>query len=367
MENIIEKAICEIDIDVLKEDIKDKLKKYNSRLNNEQLTNFFEYIDTCEIKLHTDDYHFVKTGEDEYSIYAPMRMYYVGKNEIFSSSLHDIMKNSEARGCYQVRPNYKNSEDTLYHTHFVMAFKFLCGRPYYLPIKALTFDELVQHANDFYNGYLDGIIEPSENGMMRKVICTKESMFIYKIDFGEYGVYIGQSNNIKTRMSGHRSSASKGKHCYVLNELYKHNRDLFNTALKNVSILDRPIYFNEPKHTDENVITNLEYSFQLEALRNGEKLLGRQCWDESFRHYLALHTNEYEFQELLAKSFQINKDPNNNNGYSTHNPFAKEINNRIMNYEDVVKYFDSLWEKRESLKNGSFYVERLYEKVSNHK
>ena len=172
---------------------------------------------------------------------------------------------------------------------------------------------------------------------------VKPKKYIYKIDFGEYGVYIGQTQNIKNRMNTHKNTAKNFEHCYILNMLYKTDKDLFLNALDNVKIL---CTFDTYKYLSE--VTNAEYDAQIDALRNGEKLLGKQCWDDDFRKYLAFNVNEYEYQELLARSYEINNDPNNPNGYSTYNPLAKRIQNRTMDYKDVVRYFEELRKERET-------------------
>ena len=177
----------------------------------------------------------------------------------------------------------------------------------------------------------------------------KPKKYIYKIDFGDYGVYIGQTQNIKNRMNTHKNTAKNFEHCYVLNMLYKTNKDLFLKALDNVEIIrtfDTYEYFSE--------VTNAEYDEQINALRNGEKLLGKQCWDDDFRKYLAFNVDEYEYHELLAKSYLINNDPNKNSGYSTYNERTKS-NQPRMRYEDVVRYFESL-RNQESSNDGSFIM-----------
>ena len=177
----------------------------------------------------------------------------------------------------------------------------------------------------------------------------KPKKYIYKIDFGDYGVYIGQTQNIKNRMNTHKNTAKNFEHCYVLNMLYKTNKDLFLKALDNVEIIrtfDTYEYFSE--------VTNAEYDEQINALRNGKKLLGKQCWDDDFRKYLAFNVDEYEYHELLAKSYLINNDPNKNSGYSTYNERTKS-NQPRMRYEDVVRYFESL-RNQESSSDGSFIM-----------
>ena len=197
------------------------------------------------------------------------------------------------------------------------------------------------------------IFEKNKDGKYeQKCLCVNNEISVYRIDFGEYGVYIGQSKDVKKRMNGHKNQAKKGNHCYVLNELFKKDEDFFMNALKNVQIVEMPMYtdYKGSRYT----VTDFEYENQVEALKNGEKLLGKQCWDTDFRDYLAHHVDEYEYQELLEKSYQINKDPNNPNGYSTYNPCAKRLYNKQMNYEDVVRYFETLRKERESSSDGSF-------------
>ena len=111
--------------------------------------------------------------------------------------------------------------------------------------------------------------------------------------------------------------------------------------MDNVEIIrtfDTYEYFSE--------VTNAEYDEQINALRNGKKLLGKQCWDDDFRKYLAFNVDEYEYQELLAKSYVINNDPNKSSGYSTYNEKTKS-NQPRMRYEDVVRYFEELRKERE--------------------
>ena len=150
-------------------------------------------------------------------------------------------------------------------------------------------------------------------------------------------------------MNTHKNTAKNFEHCYVLNMLYKTNKDLFLKALDNVEIIrtfDTYEYFSE--------VTNAEYDEQINALRNGKKLLGKQCWDNDFRKYLAFNVDEYEYHELLAKSYLINNDPNKNSGYSTYNERTKS-NQPRMRYEDVVRYFESL-RNQESSNDGSFIM-----------
>lgn len=180
---------------------------------------------------------------------------------------------------------------------------------------------------------------PNENKTPSPVNSSLPKKYIYKIDFGEYGVYIGQTENIRKRMNGHKNSAKKETHCYILNELYRADKDYFQKCLDNVQILNE---FSTYAHPSD--VTNLEYQYQVECLRNGEKLLGKQCWDEKFRNYLSYYVDEYEYQELLYKSFKVNGSPYMG-GYSTYNEHAK-INGVHMRYEDVVRHFDSLREAR---------------------
>lgn len=179
----------------------------------------------------------------------------------------------------------------------------------------------------------------------------KKPKYIYKINFGEYGVYIGQTQNIKSRMNGHKNDAKKNEHCYVLNELYRNNNDFFLEALNKVEIIKT---FETYEYHSE--VTKAEYNAQIDALRNGEKLLGRQCWDDDFRNYLAYNVDEYEYHELLAKSYLINNDPNKHGGYSTYNERTKSEQPR-MRYEDVVRYFESLRKERGSSSDGSFNMQ----------
>lgn len=335
---LVEDYMKQIDINDLKEHIKSELTKYNTRLDDECLKCLLTFIDNSEIRFTDDTNSFVKIDDDKYGVYSYIWLYQFGDEEPFIPALYDIFQDVKALRCYRSG----NTKDGRIHVlHFNYAFKFLCNYRRFISAETFTLKELVDYADEYCNGYCDNIIEfTGEEKGIAKVICTPKYISVYKIDFGNHGVYIGQTKNVKTRMSGHKSQASKGKHCYVLNELYKNDLDTFIKALKNVQILDRPIYLDAKKN--KNIITPIEYSYQIEALRNGEKLLGRQCWDDDFRWYLGQNVDEYEYQELLAKSYQINKDPNNSNGYSTRNYFAKNIGNRIMNYEDVVKYFETL-------------------------
>ena len=177
----------------------------------------------------------------------------------------------------------------------------------------------------------------------------KPKKYIYKIDFGEYGIYIGQTQNIKNRMNTHKNTAKNFEHCYVLNMLYKTDKECFLNALDNVEILRT---FDTYNYLSD--VTNAEYDAQIDALRNGEKLLGKQCWDDDFRKYLAFNVDEYEYHELLAKSYVINNDPNKSSGYSTYNEKTKS-NQPHMKYEDVVRYFESL-RNQESSNDGSFIM-----------
>lgn len=343
--DITKEIIENIDEDNLKNMLKSSLVKNNIELNKKCLDEMLEFIDNCKFEI-SESYKFIKVPDkNEYNIVSFVYIYQEGTKCPISPSLTSKLKDIRTKGCYRIIPT--NNRTKKYWISFQHAYSFFCKKGISYSFGSVTFDELSEYVNEYKDGCYDLIFDTDENGnVVRKILYTNNKTSIYKIDFGEYGVYIGQTKNINSRMSGHRGQASKGKHCYTLNELYKNDRELFNKALKNVQILDTPSYLDYVKHG--NAITNIEYNYQIEALRNGEKLLGKQCWDEDFRSYLARNVDEYEYQELLARSFEINNDPNNPNGYSTYNPFAKRIQYRIMDYKDVVRYFEELRKERES-------------------
>lgn len=352
--NVVENIIKNIDEDEIKDLLKTSLKQNNIELNEKCLNEMLEFIDNCQIEI-SEKYSFIKIpNKDEFVITAWIFIYQEGTKCPISSALQSKLRDVRTKGCYRVF--HGENRIKKYWISFQHAYSFFCGKGVSYSLGSLTFDELVDYVNECRGGHYNLIYEMDENKKrVRKTLHTKDIISIYKIDFGEHGVYIGQSKNVKTRISGHKNQASKGKHCYVLNELYKNDFDTFYKSLKNVQILDNATYLDYVEH--DNAIRNLEYSYQVEALRNGEKLLGKQCWDTDFRDYLAHHVDEYEYQELLEKSYQINKDPDNPNGYSTYNPCAKRLYNKQMRYEDVVRYFESLRKERDSSNDGSFIMQ----------
>ena len=343
---IVENIIQNIDENDIKDMLKQSLSQYNVVLNEKCLNEMLTFIDESKIEI-SNNYSFLKNPnkKDEYIITSLIGIYQESTKCPISSALQSKLRDIRTKGCYRIHP--LENRIKRYWISLKHAYSFFCDKIIGYPLGTVTFDEVKEYVNECKDGCYDLIYDTDENGKkIRKILYTKDMVSIYKIDFGEHGIYIGQSKKVKTRMGGHRGQVSKGKHCYILNQLYKNDRKAFIEALNNVQILDTPNYLDYVRHG--NAITNLEYSYQIEALRNNEKLLGKQCWDEDFRSYLAHNVDEYEYQELLAKSYQINNDPNNPNGYSTYNPCAKRLQNKQMSYEDVVRYFETLRQERES-------------------
>lgn len=349
----MENFIVDYDEEKLKKIMMSLLVQHNKVLDEKNLCELLDYIKNSTIKLG-EKYAFFKDYEsDVYKLNTTISFYQTGTKEIISPSLRSKFKNGKGYDCYDII--YLSGKNKMYIFSFDNLFSFLSeGLCYYHHFTIFTFDELVQFVKE-HGGYCCHIYEKNENGKYeQKSICIENGISVYRIDFGEYGVYIGQSKDVKKRMGAHKSQAKKGNHCYVLNELFNKDENFFMNALKNVQIIEMPIYteYKGGRYT----VADFEYDLQINALRNGEKLLGRQCWDTDFRDYLAHNVDEYEYQELLEKSYQINKDPNNPNGYSTYNPCAKRLYNKQMNYEDVVRYFETLRKERESSTDGSFIM-----------
>ena len=254
--------------------------------------------------------------------------------------------------------NYEDDKDK-YILSFSTYIQYINGKKELILCRSIPKDE-VPYSNKnaiirYFNTHNKGAKEyfPDKGETPPPLLENKEKIkpkkYIYKIDFGEYGIYIGQTQNIKNRMNTHKNTAKNFEHCYVLNMLYKTDKECFLNALDNVEILRT---FDTYKYLSD--VTNAEYDAQIDALRNGEKLLGKQCWDDDFRKYLAFNVDEYEYHELLAKSYVINNDPNKSSGYSTYNEKTKS-NQPHMKYEDVVRYFESL-RNQESSNDGSFIM-----------
>lgn len=346
--------VVNYDEDKLKKIMMSVLIKHNKVLDEKHLRELLDYLENSRIQLGSKFVFFKDSENDIYKMNTSIAFYQTGTKEIISQSLRSKFKNSKGCKCYDII--HMGGKDKRYMFSFDELFTYLSeGLSYLHYFTNFTFDELVDFVKG-RGGHFSRIYEKNKDGKYeQKCLCVNNEISVYRIDFGKYGVYIGQSKDVKKRMNGHKNQAKKGNHCYVLNELFKKDEDFFMNALKNVQIIEMPMYtdYKGSRYT----VTDFEYENQVEALRNGEKLLGKQCWDTDFRDYLAHHVDEYEYQELLEKSYQINKDPNIDSGYSTYNPCAKRLYNKQMSYEDVVRYFETLRKERESSSDGSFNMQ----------
>lgn len=322
------------DINSLKARIKDILTTENVLLDDECLNEVLDFIDDSEVMIDNTNVHFLTSDYKNFTTAFEV-IFKKGKDSLgFSDKLQSELK--------KMFPKHF-TQDVIY---LYMIRRFCNFNWFRITRKTITFDALISHIDTYYKGVYDFIFEcNSDDKMKHKSLFTPTAKYIYKIDFGEHGVYIGQTKNVKSRMSSHKRDAKNGNHCYAMNELYKNHPTLFENAIKNVTILDRPLFFDFSRV--RNGITSLEYQYQVEALQNGERVLGRQCWDDDFRNYLAYNVDEFDYQKLLAWSYEINNDPNINKGYSLENPRLTKTY-RHMNYEDVVKYFETLRKEKEN-------------------
>lgn len=323
----------------LKIEFKKILNERNVVFNNSQINELYSFIDNGIIEV-SDDGEFTSNDELIYIYTSDVIIYQDGKKDPLSNATKNKIK--KIPNAYNIK--YLNGFKR-YILNFNKLFLISTKNQYIYcrSLFSLELDDLIEIASHSFSHYLNNIYLLQDGKRIRKIVIGDDGTQIYKIDFGEYGVYIGQSKNVKKRMNGHKSQARSRNHCYVLNKLYETNPDYFCQCLLNYKILEKPKIVDYAKNGYTS--TSFEYDCQIKSLKNGEKLLGKQCWDIDFRKYLANHVDEYEYQELLLKSFEINNNPKIHNGYSTYNPCSKTFHNKTMSYEDVEKYFNSLKQK----------------------
>ena len=326
--------------------LKDFLCKHNVVLNDECLNGMLDFIDKCETKF-IRPYKFIqcsKTKTDEFYLTADISLSLLTNTCPFSPTVKSQLEmlklgNNKTLPLYVAR-HPKNCEDSsliLYYMLNGCIFKLCNEKPTPTVLLKVTLEDIIEYANETGDACHFEIISKDDT-IHNKVFYGENNILskkvVYKIDFGEYGIYIGQTKNIATRMEGHKNSAKNKTHCYVINTLYKNNPILFENALSNVKILDKPMLLDKMDGFDG--ITTLEYQYQVEALRNGEKLLGRQCWDNDFKKFLSYCVDENEYLELLEKSYVINNNPKINKGYSKYNAceFHKELMEMLRKKEE---------------------------------
>lgn len=329
-------------INDVKEAFKYVLSKNNEWLDETQLDEIYSFIDNGIIDFSNSGFFLKNEENGKYDFISDVSVYQNAKKEIFSSKTKSKIKNQP--GIYTII-NYGVKKYIL-NLNRLFEYATKKKKSFYARHFSASLDDLIDIASDNGVYCLDNVFEMKDKKRIRKVVIGDRNIQIYKIDFGKYGVYIGQSKNVEKRMSGHKNHAKKKEHCFILNQLYENDKDYFCKCLENYQILEKPKIVNYEDCIRST--TDIEYSYQIEALRNGERLLGKQCWDKDFRQYLATHVDEYEYQELLEKSFEINNDPNLHDGYSTYNPYAKQLRYKTMDYKDVVKYFESLRNQKEN-------------------
>lgn len=294
------------------------LKEYNKILNESKLNNLINFINNGIIELSCDG-EFIKFdgNTDEYYYISDILICQKGKNDPLLKFLTGKLRSVS----YEIK--YLEGIKK-YILNFNKMFKYITKNTLSYRVGKIinmNITDLSEIASESNYAYLDNIYEIINGKEVRKILLADDGVQIYKLDFGQYGIYIGQSKNIKERMRGHKNQAKLGNHCYILNELYKSDYEYFCECINNYQILEKP------KIVDYVIggysSTSFEYDSQIKALRNGEKLLGRQCWDKDFKQYLAERVTPQEYQELLKKSFEINNNPNIEGSYSTYNPCYK--------------------------------------------
>ena len=320
----------------LKNGLKETLNKYNEVFTESQLSEVYSFIDNGNIEIVNNGYFNMK-NDNNFDYISDILICQKAKKEILSNNIKSKLR--KVTNTYNIQylngfKKYILNYNCLFHCATKCKYNFI------KKIFTLNFDEIIDIASSTQKHYLDNIYVTDDNNKKRKIIVGDDGVQIYKIDFGKYGVYIGQSVNLKKRMNGHKNQARTNDHCYVLNQLYKTDYEYFCECLSNYKVLEKPkiIDYVQGGYTS----TCFEYDCQIEALLNGERLLGKQCWDIDFRKYLATHVSEYEYQKLLKRSFEINRDPDMDSGYSTYNPCSKKFQNQTMDYKDVIKYFNLL-------------------------
>lgn len=102
---------------------------------------------------------------------------------------------------------------------------------------------------------------------------------IYRIQLGE-ACYIGQTKNIEQRKEGHIRKARNNAHCKEFIEAYKRNSDEFIKAVKSMEVIKR---FD--KTATEKEVSEWEYSYQIELMLRGVKVLGQFDNDTKFKQF----------------------------------------------------------------------------------
>lgn len=336
----------------IKTDIKNVLIENNKLLTDKQLNELLLFIDNENISID-NEYTFIKQyKDDKFALCGEILIYYIGTKQKLSYNL--IKKINKA---YHVSLN--PSGDKIYKINFNQLFCIISDAVYFHQFKKdISCDEIIEYVKtSLGKTYYTKIFELSENDdYIRKSICLSDKI-VYKIDFGPYGIYIGQTKDLKKRLQTHKSTAKNRRHCYVLNELYNNDEDFFNKSItNNVEIIEKPVYIDYSNGYYS--ITDFEYDLQIEALRNGERLLGKQCWDKDFKEYLSKHVNIDECQLLLSRSYEINRDPNIDGGIHTNTKNKSKsyeiINNKSGNNYFIKAYKDPVEKLGKELSNRDF-------------
>lgn len=129
----------------------------------------------------------------------------------------------------------------------------------------------------------------------------RHSPCVYHIDFGNGFCYIGQTNNCWSRKKDHknRSKVLKTKSPRAI-QLYLEDVESWKNAVNEMKVV------KEFKCEHDFEILEFEYSLQLEALKSGKKLLGKQYEDSSFRLWLKMKEGKEEALRLIEISRSVN-------------------------------------------------------------
>lgn len=139
--------------------------------------------------------------------------------------------------------------------------------------------------------------------------CTKElyrstaTAVVYRINFPEINaVYIGQSTNLKHRLTSHMTTAKAQSHGVKLFNMLAHSYPeyFWNVFTYNVEILKT---FEGDNVKDS--MTYFEYTEQLNHLSDGYLVLGNQKTDRQFSYWLLGNRGIKGKAEILAKFQQV--------------------------------------------------------------
>lgn len=142
----------------------------------------------------------------------------------------------------------------------------------------------------------------ANNGYSRKNRAKNtHNAVIYKINFIDGYVYIGQTINVTERKKSHKALSKVYDKSPMAIRLFEKDREAWKKCIDNMEIIKE---FGSESDVE---ITEFEYELQLQALLEGEKLLGKQYKDMAFKLWTKTKLGLEEAFNIIQISKVINE------------------------------------------------------------